>query len=196
MSENHQLQKRGFTYGKRLMDIVGGLVGLGATALVFIPIAVAIKADSPGPVIFAQERVGKDECSFIVYKFRTMYLNLSGHGVKPGPSDDRVTRVGRFLRRSSLDELPQFYNVLRGDMSLVGPRPEQKVFQAQYQDWQRRRFTVKPGLTGWWQVNGRKQPMHQPIDEDIFYVDHGCLSLDIKILWRTFSAVIGGKGAV
>ncbi len=181
---------------KRGMDILGGLVGLGFTALVYVPISFAIKVNSSGPVIYAQERLGKGEHPFKVYKFRTMYIDQCGHGKKPGLSDDRVTRVGRFLRRSSLDELPQFYNVLRGDMSLVGPRPELRMFVSQYQDWQRRRFEVKPGLTGWWQVNGRKQPIQEHIDEDIYYVDHICFSLDLLILWRTFSAVLSGKGAI
>ncbi len=198
MSERLQLEKEKPVSidVKRGLDVMGGLVGLGITALLYIPIAVAIKIDSPGPVLYAQERVGKDECAFIVYKFRTMYFDQCGHGKKPGPSDDRVTRVGRFLRRSSLDELPQFFNVLRGEMSLVGPRPEQLALKAHYQDWQRRRFEVKPGLTGWWQVNGRKQPMYEHIDEDLYYVDHSTLSLDLLILWRTFRAVLSGKGAV
>ncbi len=185
-----------FFFIKRCMDIVGGLAGLVITGLLYVPIALAIKADSHGPVIYAQERVGKGERFFKVYKFRTMYINHCGHGSKPGPSDERVTQVGRFLRRSSLDEFPQFLNVLRGEMSLVGPRPEQTALEAHYQDWQRRRFLVKPGLTGWWQVNGRKQPMYDHIDEDIYYVEHGCLSLDFLILWRTFQAVLSGKGAV
>jgi lipopolysaccharide/colanic/teichoic acid biosynthesis glycosyltransferase len=197
MSESTEFeQRKSLFYIKRLMDVVGGLVGLCATALLYVPIALAIKWDSPGPVIYAQDRVGKDKCTFRLYKFRTMRVNLSGHGFKPGPNDERVTRMGRFLRRTSLDELPQFFNILRGDMSLVGPRPEQWVFEAHYQDWQRRRFKVKPGLTGWWQVNGRKQPMHEHIDEDIYYVDHCSLRLDLLILFRTVWAVISGEGAV
>jgi lipopolysaccharide/colanic/teichoic acid biosynthesis glycosyltransferase len=190
------IEKRGFQTVKRWMDVAGSLAGLAVTGLLYLPIAVAIKVDSPGPVVYSQERVGKDERPFKVYKFRTMHVDSCGHGLKPGPEDERVTRVGRFLRRSSLDELPQFLNVFRGEMSLVGPRPEQWAFKAHYQDWQRRRFEVKPGLTGWWQVNGRKQPMHQHIDEDIYYVDHYCLSLDLKILLRTFMAVLNGHGAV
>ncbi len=198
MSETIALEKEQSASAlvKRLMDVAGSLAGLGLTALVYIPIAVAIKRDSPGPVIFAQERIGKNEAPFILYKFRTMQLNGGGNGQKPTLDDDRVTRVGRFLRRTSLDELPQFYNILRGDMSLVGPRPELKILETHYQDWQRRRFQVKPGLTGWWQVNGRKQPMHQHIDEDIYYVDHCSLAFDLHILWRTVSAVLSGRGAV
>ncbi|MBI3914943.1 MAG: sugar transferase [Chloroflexi bacterium] len=104
--------------------------GLGVTALVYVPIALVIKFDSRGPVVFAQDRVGEDERVFRLYKFRTMYLNSGRHGLKPAPNDERVTRVGRFLRRTSLDELPQFFNILRGEMRLVGPRPEQLSFLA------------------------------------------------------------------
>lgn len=181
---------------KRLLDIIGASIGAGITALAYIPIALAIKLDSPGAVIFSQERVGKDEQVFRVYKFRTMYPNSDEDGSKPGPHDERITNVGRFLRRASLDELPQFFNILRGEMSLVGPRPEQLAFVAHYQDWQRRRFAVKPGLTGWWQVNGRKQPMHEHIGEDIYYVEHCSPGLDIIILCRTFWAVLSGRGAI
>lgn len=197
MFENTEYEQRSAEAGlKRLMDVVGGLAGLSVTALVYIPIALAIKLGSRGPVIFAQDRVGKDERVFRLYKFRTMHLNSSRHGLKPVANDERVTRVGRFLRRASLDELPQFFNILRGEMSLVGPRPEQLVFLAHYAAWQRQRFAVKPGLTGWWQINGRKQPMHAHIDEDIYYVEHRSLWLDLTILWRTMGAVLGGKGAV
>jgi lipopolysaccharide/colanic/teichoic acid biosynthesis glycosyltransferase len=185
-----------YQIAKRFMDIIGALLGLLFTALTYLPMAVAIKLDSPGTVIFAQKRVGKDLRHFKCYKFRTMYLNSSGHGRKPGPNDERVTRVGRFLRRTSLDELPQFFNILRGEMSLVGPRPEQLPFLAHYTVWQRQRFVIKPGLTGWWQVNGRKQPMHEHIDEDIYYVEHRSLWLDLIILWRTWGAVLDGDGAV
>jgi lipopolysaccharide/colanic/teichoic acid biosynthesis glycosyltransferase len=181
---------------KRLMDLVGACLGLLFTSLLFIPIALVIILDSPGAVLFVQERVGKDLKQFKCYKFRTMILNASKNGLKPIPNDERVTRVGRFLRRTSLDELPQFFNILRGEMSLVGPRPEQIPFLDHYSAWQRERFTVKPGLTGWWQVNGRKQPMHEHIDEDIYYVEHGSFWLDVTILWQTFGAVLGGKGAV
>ena len=180
---------------KRLLDIAGSLAGLLVTAVLSVPIAIAIKHDSVGPVIFSQDRVGKDERIFRMHKYRTMYWNSPVNGAKPSPNDKRVTTVGRFLRRTSMDELPQFYDVLRGDMSLVGPRPEQVPFLAQYQAWQRVRFTVKPGLTGWWQVNGRKQPMHDHIDEDIFYVKHQSPWLDAIILMRTLGAILRGDGA-
>jgi len=178
------------------MDVIGGIVGLGITAVVYLPIAVAIKLDSPGPIFFVQERIGKGERLFKMHKFRTMHWKTRTDGTKPGPNDERVTRVGRFLRRTSMDELPQFYNVLRGEMSLVGPRPEQAQLLDRYQNWQRRRFAVKPGLTGWWQVNGRKQPMQDHIEEDIYYVEHVSLWLDLVILFRTAWAVLNGKGAI
>jgi undecaprenyl phosphate N,N'-diacetylbacillosamine 1-phosphate transferase len=181
---------------KRAMDIIGAIIGLLFTALLYIPIAIAIKLDSPGTTVFAQDRMGKDEKIFTIFKFRTMYTNSHSYGPKPSPNDDRITRVGQFLRRTTLDELPQFYNVLRGEMSLVGPRPEQLPFAMQYTTWQRRRFTVKPGLTGWWQVNGRKQPMYEHIEYDIYYIEHQSLHLDIIILWRTLGAVLTGEGAV
>jgi len=184
-----------YSIAKRILDVVGAVVGLLVVALMYIPVAIAIKCDSPGPVIFAHERVGKDERVFKIFKFRTMRPSPNLHGPKPDDNDERVTRVGRFLRRTSLDEWPQFYNVLRGEMSLVGPRPEQLPFAARYHDWQRRRFAVKPGLTGWWQVNGRKQPMYEHIEYDVYYVEHRSFKLDLIILWRTVGAVISGKGA-
>lgn len=181
---------------KRALDIGGSLVGLLITLLVLIPIAFAIRLDSPGPVFFVSDRAGWKMRLFRVYKFRTMHVTSSPVGHKPIENDERVTRVGRFLRRTSLDELPQCYNVLRGEMSLVGPRPEQVAFLDAYQGVLRRRFDVKPGLTGWWQVNGRKQPMYDHADEDVYYVEHQSLSLDLIILVRTIRAVVGGRGAV
>ncbi len=180
---------------KRVMDIVGALVGLSGAALISVPVAIAIKLDSRGPVLFTQERLGKDEKPFRIHKFRTMHSTARAAESKPKSDDERVTRVGRFLRRASLDELPQFWNVLRGEMSLVGPRPELPHFTTGYQPWQRRRFAVKPGLTGWWQVNGRLQAMYEHVEYDIYYVDHCSLRLDLKILLLTARAVISGEGA-
>jgi undecaprenyl phosphate N,N'-diacetylbacillosamine 1-phosphate transferase len=157
---------------KRLIDIAGSLAGPVVTAVVYVPIAIVTKRDSVGPVIFCRDRIGRDNKVFTVHMSRTMYWSGPANGAKPSATDERVTPVGRFLRRISMDELLLFYDVLRGHMSLVGPRPEQVPFLAHYQAWQRVRFTVKPGLTGWWQVNGRKQPMHDHIDEDIYYVKH------------------------
>ena len=181
---------------KRALDIGGSLIGLLFTLLVYVPIALAIKLDSPGPVVFVSDRAGWKRRLFKVYKFRTMHVTSSPVGHKPIENDERVTRVGRFLRRTSLDELPQCYNVLRGDMSIVGPRPEQVAFLHAYQGVLGRRFDVKPGLTGWWQVNGRKQPMYHHAEEDVYYVEHRSLRLDLLIMVLTFKAVIGGRGAV
>jgi len=181
---------------KRLLDVIGAVVGLFVTGLLYVPLAIAIKLDSPGPVIFAQDRLGQDRNVFRIYKLRTMRIDASGYGLKPDADDDRVTRVGRFLRRTSLDELPQFWNVLRGEMSLVGPRPEQLAFLEKYDGWRLRRFDVKPGLTGWWQVNGRPQPMYEHVEYDLYYVEHRSLRLDLLILLRTVRAVLSGEGAV
>ena len=184
---------------KRSLDIFGGLLGLMLSSPIVLLAALAIKLDSPGPIFLSQTRVGIHRKIFHVFKLRTM---LNGNDDVNNPatekrSDDlRVTRVGRFLRRWSIDELPQFWNVLVGDMSLVGPRPELAAYLKKYQAWQLRRFDVKPGLTGWWQIHGRKQPMHAHIDEDIYYVENASLRLDLVILWRTISAVIFGEGAI
>ncbi len=185
-----------YLVAKRLVDLLGAIAGLAITGLLYLPLVIAIKLDSPGPVIFRQERLGQYERVFRVYKFRTMHVAAAANGTKPAAGDERVTRLGRFLRRSSLDELPQFYNVLRGEMSLVGPRPEQIPLAVHYVGDQRRRFQVKPGMTGWWQVAGRPQPMYEHVEYDLYYVDHRSLRLDLWILWRTVGAVLRGQGAV
>jgi len=160
-------------------------------------IAVAIKLDSKGPALLKQERVGKGGVPFGMYKFRTMINESSPFGSKPlSRNDPRITRVGRFLRRSSLDELPQLVNVLKGDMSLVGPRPELPFLVARYEPWQRQRLDVLPGITGWWQVSGRKQPMRDHTEYDICYVENQSVLLDLRILCKTIGAVIKGQGAV
>ena len=182
---------------KRSIDISCAGAWLCLSAPLMLVIGLLIKMDSPGPVFFRQPRLGYRRCTFQCYKFRTMYLNGDNQGPKPAGDDDgRVTRVGRWLRRSSLDELPQFLNVLRGEMSLVGPRPEQAYLAARYPEGSQRRFEVLPGLTGWWQVNGRLQPMYEHPEYDLYYVDHQSLRLDLLILWRTVGAVLSGKGAI
>jgi lipopolysaccharide/colanic/teichoic acid biosynthesis glycosyltransferase len=180
---------------KRVIDLIGAVGGLLVMCLLYPLLSVAIRLNSPGPVIFSQERMGRDCRVFWIYKFRTMRFDVTGCGPKPDAEDDRVTTVGRFLRRTSLDELPQFWNVLRGEMSLVGPRPEQLAFIGRYNDWKRQRFIVKPGLTGWWQVNGRLQPLYDHVEYDIYYVEHRSLRLDLLILLRTARAVLSGEGA-
>jgi exopolysaccharide biosynthesis polyprenyl glycosylphosphotransferase len=189
---------------KRVFDFGVGLI----LALLLLPlmliIAVAIRLDSRGPALFRQERAGENGKPFLMLKFRTMTAEASSLSAEP-PSetekhkvrgDPRLTRMGASLRRLSLDELPQLLNVLVGDMSLVGPRPEVPWLVEKYAPWQRKRFAVPQGITGWWQINGRSdKPMHENTDDDLYYVYNYSLLLDIKILLRTPLVVIHGKGA-
>lgn len=167
---------------KRLFDLVVGTLTLIAVAPVMLIVALAVRLDSPGPALFRQQRVGENGRLFTIYKFRSMTVDAEArlHEVlrtdqdqpiaHKRPDDPRVTRVGRFIRRTSLDELPQLFNVLKGDMSLVGPRPEVPWLAAQYEDWQRKRFAVPPGMTGWWQISGRSdRPMQLHTDDDLYY---------------------------
>ena len=176
---------------KRFFDIALSLFGIMVTAVPMLVIALLIKMDSPGPVIFKQERLGKDGKSFWIWKFRSMCVGAeqTGSGVYSGKGDARVTKVGKILRATSLDELPQFFSVLRGDMSFVGPRPPLTYHPwplEEYTDEQRRMFEVRPGITGWAQVNGRKNvEWNQRIKLNVWYVDNVSLWLDIKILFKT-----------
>jgi lipopolysaccharide/colanic/teichoic acid biosynthesis glycosyltransferase len=171
-------------------------------------IALAIKLESPGPVFFFQERIGQHGQRFKMAKFRSMYQDAeqrrdevalrdaAGHLLHKSSDDPRVTRVGRKLRRTSLDELPQLINVLRGEMSLVGPRPEMPYIAAEYEPWQWQRFRVPPGITGWWQINGRSdRPMHLHTEDDLYYIQNYSFWLDLRILLRTIAAVFRGHGA-
>jgi len=178
---------------KRLFDIVVSLMGLAVLAIPFVLIALAIKLDSKGPVFFKQERVGKDGRKFICWKFRTMVEGAinQGLGVTVAQDDPRITRVGRFLRNWGLDELPQLINVLKGEMSLVGPRPTLPYQVELYDDFQKRRLDVKPGITGWALVNGRNRlPWEERIKLDVWYVDHWSIWLDFKIILKTFWVVL------
>ncbi len=160
-------------------------------------IAIRIRMDSPGPVFFRQERIGRDGRPFILFKYRTMRADAEAYATAPTDEEDpRITPFGRWLRRTSLDELPQLLNVLRGEMSLVGPRPEMRFIVDQYQAWERRRLDVKPGLTGLWQVIGRKNlPLHLNMQYDLYYIKNQSFLLDVEILCRTLPAVLKGKGA-
>jgi lipopolysaccharide/colanic/teichoic acid biosynthesis glycosyltransferase len=181
---------------KRLMDIIGALLGLLFTAIVYIPIAVAIKLDSPGPVFFAHKRVGKDSQSFKCYKFRTLYINSNVHEKKPDLNDERVTRVGRFLRRASLDELPQFFNILLGEMRLVGPRPIMEEEIHYYGNEFTLYESVPPGLTGLWQVSGRNNVLYpERVRLDAYYVRNWSIWLDLFILVKTPWVVLKREGA-
>lgn len=183
---------------KRLFDILFSGLTLIITSPALLIISIAIRLDSPGPVIYKQQRIGEYGRVFTMMKFRSMYINAGDPGNEYSKKrfDPRVTRVGRFLRRTSLDELPQFLNILRGDMSIVGPRPEMPGLVSRYEWWQRKRFEVPQGLTGWWQINGRSdKPMHLHTEDDLFYIRNYSLWLDIQICFRTVFAIIAGKGA-
>ncbi|MCB2156825.1 sugar transferase [bacterium] len=183
---------------KRAFDLSVSLIGVATWILLFHWwIVLWIRKDSPGTAIFAQERVGRDGRKFRLYKYRTMHTNAEAYAVAPTSQEDpRITRVGRWLRKTSLDELPQLWNVLKGDMSMVGPRPEMPFIVEQYEEWQKRRLDVKPGVTGLWQVVGRKNlPLHLNMEYDFYYIKNQSLLLDTEILIRTVPAVLKGKGA-
>jgi lipopolysaccharide/colanic/teichoic acid biosynthesis glycosyltransferase len=182
---------------KRLLDIVISATALVVTAPIMAVAAVAIRLESDGPIVYRQRRVGKDGEPFEMLKLRTMVHGAEhkGAGLAVNEGDSRITRIGGILRRFSLDELPNFVNVLRGEMSVVGPRPTVQVQVDQYTDRQRRRLEVKPGITGWAQVNGRTSlPWHERIELDVWYVDHGSLKLDLEILGRTARMIVTGEG--
>jgi lipopolysaccharide/colanic/teichoic acid biosynthesis glycosyltransferase len=182
---------------KRMFDIALSLVGVVLSAPVVALFAATIRLESPGHPIYRQTRVGKDGREFEIYKLRTMVrgAEFTGAGMAINEGDDRITRVGNLLRRYSLDELPNLWNVLRGDMSIVGPRPTIPVQVEQYTEHQRRRLAVKPGITGWAQVNGRASlPWSERIELDIWYVEHQSLALDMEILSRTVRMVFTGHG--
>ena len=177
---------------KRLLDFTASLAGLICLLPLFILVVVAIKLDDRGPVFFRQERVGLEGRPFLIFKFRTMIVNAEkvGAGVFVEKNDARITRVGKFLRHTSLDELPQLINIFRGDMSLVGPRPTLSYQVDKYDDRQRRRLKAKPGVTGWAQVNGRSAlTWPERIELDLWYIDNWSLYLDLKILAKTFRVV-------
>lgn len=192
----------------RVFDLTVALVALALFSWLMIVIAIAVKLDSPGPVLFKQRRVGKGGREFWFYKFRSMVADAEARRAAllqmneaSGPlfkikNDPRITRTGRWLRKFSLDELPQLINVVLGDMSLVGPRPALPVEVAQYTARQRRRLAVKPGITGLWQVSGRSDlPFDRSIELDLEYIERQSLWLYVKILCLTFPAVLQGRGA-
>ena len=182
---------------RRALDIVVAGAALVLTAPLLALAMVAIRLESPGSAIYRQRRVGKDARPFDLFKLRTMVDGAEnlGAGLAVNAGDTRITRVGAFLRRTSLDELPNLFNVLRGEMSLIGPRPTLPVQVAQYTDRQRRRLSVKPGITGWAQVNGRASlPWAERIELDLYYVEHRSLGLDLRILSRTPAMVLSGGG--
>lgn len=184
---------------KRALDVTFSLIGTAVSSPILLAVAAAIKLDSKGPVIFKQERLGKDGKVFEIYKFRSMCVGAEqmGTGQYSFKGDSRITRVGKIIRATSLDELPQFINIIKGDMSFIGPRPTLTYHPwplEEYSDFQRRRFEVRPGITGLAQVHGRKAiDWNERIKYDVEYVDNLSLGLDCKILFRTVWNVLTMK---
>jgi lipopolysaccharide/colanic/teichoic acid biosynthesis glycosyltransferase len=182
---------------RRTIDLVIAGSASVITAPVVALLALAIRLESPGHPIYTQTRAGRDGEPFSIYKLRTMVAGaeFTGAGLAIQEGDDRITRVGAFLRRYSLDELPNLWNVLRGEMSIVGPRPTLPVQVQQYDERQRGRLAVKPGITGWAQVNGRASlPWPQRIELDLWYVEQRTVALDLRIIARTVRLVLSGHG--
>jgi lipopolysaccharide/colanic/teichoic acid biosynthesis glycosyltransferase len=179
----------------RTLDVAIAGAGLALASPFLAAAAIAVKLGDGGPVLFKQTRVGKDGRDFELMKLRTMVVDAEkqGAGYAVNKGDSRITRVGRFLRRTSLDELPQLWNVVRGDMSLIGPRPTLRYQVERYSDRQRRRLEVLPGITGWAQIHGRASlSWDERIELDVWYVDHRSLRTDLLILLRTPLALFGG----
>ena len=201
------LASRRYQLFKRLLDIGLCLVALPIALPVFLLCALAVRLETPGPILFRQQRTGQHGVTFTMYKFRTMVRNaeelkasLAHLNILPPPDfkildDPRVTRVGRFLRKTSLDELPQLLNVLRGEMSIIGPRPT-SFAASTYDLWHTHRLEAVPGITGLWQVMGRNEmTFDERLRLDIRYIEHMSLGMDLKILWWTIGAVVKGEGA-
>ena len=181
---------------KRFIDITASFLELVLLFALLLTVSILIKIDSRGPVIFRQKRIGRNGKVFEIYKFRSMCVGAekTGSGVYSGKGDARVTRIGKILRATSIDELPQLLNILKGEMSFVGPRPPLTYHPWKYEeytDFQKRMFEVRPGITGWAQVNGRKDvEWHKRIELNVWYVDHMSLLLDIKIMFMTAFKVL------
>ena len=181
---------------RRAVDIVVSALVLALSSPLLAAAMLAIRLEGPGPVIYRQRRIGLDGHPFDVLKLRTMVDGAEhiGAGLAVNENDSRITCVGALLRRTSLDELPNLVNVLRGEMSLIGPRPTLPAQVEQYGERERGRLALKPGITGWAQVNGRATlPWSQRIELDLYYIQHRSLALDLKILWRTVAMVLGGS---
>jgi exopolysaccharide biosynthesis polyprenyl glycosylphosphotransferase len=198
-------------FGKRAVDLTGALLSLSVLSPVWILAALLVKLSSKGPVLFRQQRVGMNGKTFGYYKFRTMYVGDDSaerklryarliKGEAPAGkivNEKRITPIGRFLRRSSIDELPQLINVLKGEMSLIGPRPPIPYEVEHFDAWHMERFKAKPGMTGMWQVNGRSElPFEEMIKLDVYYLRNWSFWLDAKILMKTVPAVLTGRGAI
>jgi lipopolysaccharide/colanic/teichoic acid biosynthesis glycosyltransferase len=183
---------------KRVCDVIGSLFFLFLLLPLFVSVAILIKLDSPGPILFRHYRIGKDGKRFLLWKFRSMRTDVPEYEASPRSAvDSRITRIGRLLRRLSVDEMPQLMNVLKGDMSLVGPRPEMPFIVARYHSAHRERLVARPGITGLWQISpARAFPIHENLQYDLHYIRNQNLVLDCAIILRTITAVFRGVGAV
>ena len=208
MNGNSKAKSKAYLIAKRITDVLFSGIGLIILSPVFVIVAIAIKLDSKGPIFFKQDRVGKDEELFSMYKFRSMVVNaeelkkaLENQNEMSGPmfkmkKDPRITRVGRFIRKTSIDELPQLVNVIKGDMSLVGPRPSLPKEVEQFEPWMKERLTVQPGITCFWQVRGRNSiPFEEWMKLDVKYVRERNYFLDIKLIFKTFFVLFGDDSA-
>jgi lipopolysaccharide/colanic/teichoic acid biosynthesis glycosyltransferase len=183
--------------GKRVLDVAVAVTGLTLASPAVAVSVLLIRLETHGHPIYRQRRVGLNGEPFDLYKLRTMVSGAEGMGagLAVDAGDSRITRLGAVLRRTSLDELPNLVNVLRGEMSVVGPRPTVQIQVDRYTERQRGRLSVRPGLTGWAQVQGRASlPWHERIELDLWYIEHESLALDLRILWRTLRMVLGGHG--
>jgi len=184
---------------KRIFDFFGALIGLILLSPLFLIVAILIKLDSPGPVFFKYERIGKDGKPFSPFKFRTMKEGAikEGLGFNVAQNDSRITRIGKFLRKWGIDELPQLINVLKGEMSLVGPRPTFRYQVEKYEDFQKKRLLMKPGITGWALICGRNLlSWEERIKYDVWYVENWSLWLDFKIILKTFYFIFIKQGGI
>lgn len=206
----NSVRKKVYLAIKRLIDIIGSLIGIILLSPLYIIIAILIKFDSPGKVVFGHTRKGKGGKDIKVYKFRTMYSNANEifesftseqkeeyYKNFKLDNDPRVTKLGGFLRKTSLDELPQLFNILKGDMTIIGPRPIVEKEVEKYGDKAEKLFSVVPGLGGYWQANGRSDTTYEErVEMDMYYIDHMCFTLDAKILFQTIFSVLKGEGAI
>lgn len=197
-----------YTFSKRTLDLILSLIGVICLSPVFLIVGLIIKLDSRGPIIFSQKRIGKDGKEFNMYKLRSMVVNaeelkkkLIDKNEVSGPmfkmkDDPRITKIGKFIRKTSIDELPQLINVLKGEMSLVGPRPSLPKEVAEFEPWMMRRLEVKPGLTCYWQVSGRSSiGFEEWMRLDIKYIEEKSMWIDIKLIFKTFFVLFGDKNA-
>ena len=179
---------------KRLFDVILSVLAIIVLSWLYLIIAILIKCTSKGPVLFKQDRIGKDGKVYQIYKFRSMKVGAEKSGVYSDNKDPRVTGIGRFIRATSIDELPQLFNILKGDMALIGPRPPLTYHPwkwEEYSDFQKRMFEVRPGITGWAQTHGRKDvEWNKRIELNVWYVDHVSFGLDFKIFWLTIFKIL------